>query len=98
MKSFILNRLPSLIILAAVSLVSCVQDQIETSPSELATRSVDEKNADVDFLYDKHGGKVYFSVRKDRVIVKTASIDEAEKLSKQQDVFFTGEKAITVGR
>ena len=50
-----------------------------------------------DFFY-LGGEKRYFDIRKDRVIVKTASIDDAEKLSKQQDVFFSGEKAITVGR
>ena len=97
MKTNIIQLTAIAMMSAVAGFVSCVQDRIEPSPSELTTRGMDEKNAAVDFHYIR-GEKRYFDIRKDRVIVKTASIDDAEKLSKQQDVFFSGEKAITVGR
>ena len=78
--------------------LSCARNtEIETSASDVAaTRSLSEKNTDVDYYY-LGSEKFYLNIRRDKVMIRTSSNAEAEKLSKQ-DIFIHGERVDNMGQ
>ncbi len=80
MKNHIL-KITAILTLLGIGSFSCVQDFKEVGDSQdIATRSSSEIKAEVDFLYADNGGKDYFNVRKDRVIIKTNSEVDAKQI------------------
>ena len=68
-----------------VGFSSCVQyfEEEKTVGQDMVTRSAEEILTDTDFIYTEAGGKDYFSVRKDKVIIKAGSETDAEGLARQ---------------